>query len=1493
MMEFETVPEKIKETLQIQLPQYKVESPLGPNSGRISRTFRLRRKEVRLVCKVVFLKNAPDLEELERIKKALKGQKHVAPYLQWIHGDPNRKSPSRPLYLLRPHFYTTLSDRIASRPWLTSIEKLWIFQQILESVHAMHRAGVVHGFLHTENIGLTSSNWVVILDLYGRPTYLKSDDPTDYIKHFHSSRKRCYIAPERFQDDPSREGPLTSAMDVFSCGCILAELYGEQSFDLGDLLEYRKTGVIPSNLLKIESSTLRAAAKHMMTLNPLERLTIPEYLDRLDTPSSFKVLSKLAESCSSVTSLDSRLAIIAQSWDDALWSCCGVEDLGASAYLRRISNSPAVVNFEDADKLPSAELFDETLSLLEALENPLPETESYSVVKGKETRRENRPTSCQDSILIYIHLILSDIRHLSRVSSRLVGLQLLRFLTNYCPDEIRLQRLVPTLVTMLQDQDALVRAHSLKALTEALSSIKSFSPSDSKLFSQYIFKRVSPLLSDPSLSVRLAFAENIALLAESALRFLDVTHAVRLYDAIENDATGNETVDTDPHLFDETTARLLDTNRRTCEVFGGNESLASKTPLRSTRSLICSTYGVDLSGLHEIVSRWIMQINTDQSEYSTICQRALLKHLEKLCSFFGCDGVMTFLLPQILTFLNNRDDHDLRGDLFHNLPIICRLVGKAATEEYVLPCLEAGLLDADDSVVCSTLICTTELLYLGLLSRLILVTTPGSRKKDSFLQRCISFLIHPSSYLRDAVIHLIDCLFSLYSSQEIEHHIIPVIQPFLRCHPAWETQEDCYRLSKCLIARVSWEKLEKEETAMLQHAPVGGLHDWTEVQVALDGYDADEFRSEQPHLTIPESKLLACLSKRKRDESKQSKLENALTGLRPGIEASSKLAQNVMFPKLTNLFSVKSMPEWYLNIRRRLEEKGVVLDESLFIQSVSDLGSVFGLSILGSGIESAGNDTISLEEANDTVSTKREEIQIQDVEIVKKALRGLWLAEASVHPLKIDTILMLGKLKALGVPPLPPSLGGIDPTVMMPHISSARGSSTKDVDRASPEWAGAKYNVVASSRSINGHSEAILRLAVSFDNAFFVTGSQDGTCRLWKNPCEDSGELLESSATYSEQQMLSGRDNTINDIAMIESSHSIVSGASDGSIHVWKADLVHSGSRSDEKNSNLVLSGATTLKKMHTKEGGILAVSHFNGPVASVITYASQRGYVHSCDLRSRAEPFLLKHSPGLGYLTTMAMGTDRQWIAVGTSKGYIGIWDIRFQTPLSLWRVNHRSPVTRLATSYTENPSVWGTQIRSHPRPYIFVSSAQNECAMYDVQTGLCQQCFRSVSGGGPGPENSNELPALIEQRLASARGSMRPTSSDIIGTWDHLSLTPKVNCMVGNVGLDSKSFLITGSSDSHLRFWDFFSPSRCGILGAQHDRQQYFVEKFDFSDGRRLMLCHHTTNEMLSPDSSANVAPSTHAHSDSIEDIKFVDRGRFLSCSRDSTVKLWANGL
>jgi phosphoinositide-3-kinase, regulatory subunit 4 len=156
----------------------------------------------------------------------------------------------------------------STRPFLSPVEKKWIAFQLLNALRDSRSHKVAHGDVKSENILVTSWNWVYLTDFAShKPTYLPLDDPSDFAFYFDTSgRRSCYVAPERFYasgarpdgepalgdtDRPNNNVHVTEAMDVFSAGCVIAELFREGAplFTLSQLFKYREGELNPDGLL--------------------------------------------------------------------------------------------------------------------------------------------------------------------------------------------------------------------------------------------------------------------------------------------------------------------------------------------------------------------------------------------------------------------------------------------------------------------------------------------------------------------------------------------------------------------------------------------------------------------------------------------------------------------------------------------------------------------------------------------------------------------------------------------------------------------------------------------------------------------------------------------------------------------------------------------------------------------------------------------------------------------------------------------------------------------------------------------------------------------------------------------------------------------------------------------------------------------------------------------------------------------------------------------
>jgi len=492
--------------------------------------------------------------------------------------------------------------------------------------------------------------------------------------------------------------------------------------------------------------------------------------------------------------------------------------------------------------------------------------------------------------------------------------------------------------------------------------------------------------------------------------------------------------------------------------------------------------------------------------------------------------------------------------------------------------------------------------------------------------------------------------------------------------------------------------------------------------------------------------------------------------LRNSIEGSLKLAQNIKFPRQDSVgVNQRTVPLWFNDLRDRLQSTNATTSDASSIRSVAALGQIYGLSIMAASdgpaeqVSSSGEEKKLSEKEIDELLNSKESIAIEAV------CHGEWGSETHLDPVLLDTSLLITKLKALNVPPLPPRLGDLSSANRATAAAPApapRSAGGKDTAASVAEWRPKADTLVATSSPITGHTAPVVRVAVSLDQSFFVSGSYDGTCRVWElDQIETSSGVLDSSITYTgHSDGLSQKTARINDLAMVEGSHSVVSAASNGSVHVWRVDVVSQtsqpraqGYNSDlrGKHSRSRAVGTSEIRQMDPGEGEVLAVSHFNSPSASIITFASQKGCVHSWDLRSSAEPFVLRHGPDIGYLTSMALGTDRNWILTGTSRGFMALWDLRFNRTVKLWHHSRAAPITRLATSFVTPPQLWGSRTAdaSDVRPFVFASCGPNECAMFDVTSGNCSQCFRTVGYGSHSSHSyAEDIPTLEEVPIATS---------------------------------------------------------------------------------------------------------------------------------------------
>ena len=478
-----------------------------------------------------------------------------------------------------------------------------------------------------------------------------------------------------------------------------------------------------------------------------------------------------------------------------------------------------------------------------------------------------------------------------------------------------------------------------------------------------------------------------------------------------------------------------------------------------------------------------------------------------------------------------------------------------------------------------------------------------------------------------------------------------------------------------------------------------------------------------------------------------------------------------------------------------------------------------------------------------------------------------------------EIYLVLSKIRALSVPPLPPKLGLV--------------RSGVDIDiNMKQQWRPKENVCLATTSSVSEHTDAVTKMAVSQDQSFFVSASSDGTCKVFElGQMKESGGDLRSCLTYS-GHLTDGNYVRINDLVILENSNSIASASSDGSLHVWRIDTVASQQTYGSTQTPVTrVSGNTALRQVHPGEGEVMAVSHFNTSSASILTYATQRGIIHSMDLRCPTEPFSLNFGPEYGYLTSMEVGKDRGWITAGSSRGYIGLFDIRFPSMIKLWRHSRQSQINCLSNAC--DISSW---------PLLFMGCNNNEATLFDASTGECRQCYRVLEGSlsyidqAALPLDCLSMPSLEDVKL----GKPKPSLESVLQMTTNRTPTFNINTLVGNISRNGTSHLITGGTDNMIRYWDLgrSTKSFC-VTGLSRNQPLPSFDHMDVGRTSRLYICQQPPvppsqlmeSNKLPIQNRHGIARCENRHVDSILDLKVVSYPSMglLSSARDGTIKLW----
>ncbi|KAK3104962.1 hypothetical protein FSP39_014143 [Pinctada imbricata] len=1192
------------------LQNYEYDSSLG--STRFFKVARAKTSEGLSVVKV-FVIHDPSLPlnshrtKIEDIGGRLQGTTNCLPFQKAVQSD-------KAALLIRQFVKDSLYDRISTRPFLNKIEKKWIAFQLLCALNQCHKLKVCHGDVKSENVMITSWNWVLLTDFASfKPTYLPEDNPSDFSYFFDTSRRRtCYLAPERFVESGPKNsdvqvqtaliemtssnevkgGDLTPAMDIFSAGCVITELFteGTPPFDFSQLLAYRNGEYSPWKVLeKVDDNFIRDLVRHMIKKDPSHRLSAEEYMIQQRGkafPEYFYTFLKI--------------------------------------YVQRFAAPPILPPDDRINRIKR--------------DFPLLVKEFVSIV----TSSQKKTMFC---------------------NNKLIALQIFLDISKYVTSDVILDRIIPYMLDFAHDQFARVRAEVIRVITQCLAGIKTVPRSDANVFPEYIFPNLSHLTQDPSVMVRVAYAENIAQLAETALRVLEMMQRSDLEDTTEGEG---DTVE---------------------------------------GALFQASYDMELLSLQETIQQKVVTLLSDPD--NVVKQSMLENGITRLCVFFGRQKANDVLLSHMITFLNDKNDWHLRGAFFENIVGVAAYVGWQSSS-ILKPLLEQGLADPEEFVVHQTLGALQSLTELGLLQKATM---------QEFLAEVVPFLAHPGMWIRQGAVGFISTMARKFNTADVHCKLLPCLQPFIK-KQVLQVEKEIYLLNALedpvprpvfdFILRLS--QLDRFLDILQKRQYLRKLHKLSN-------------RVPYPELDDAMSQIFrkfTSLGMTEGHEDKINSMKEYITKLhrsRAGSSDGSQDSNSVKKNGEVNIntpgrFITKRHAELHKPKDTKTETPSTPPNHSFSYQN-AEWKSMFGST---ESEPSSTSDSKSkplqrsdtIEKKSNTEKPMSSSNSSSSTGSFVTMTAGQITPEARYHPCKLELRNLVHKKR---------DLYSVD------LLTKDLFENIAWESRPPPSNWKPKGILVAH---LQEHRAAVNRIQVSHDHSFFATASNDGTVKLWeceklegKSVANRSKQTLKNTSNQGEKmRCLVFCEGSLSLAAASDAGTIYIYKIDSG-----KASITTEIPVDKEEYGNIVdISHFDTGKSVRTsiclsvsvdKEeyGNIVDISHFDTGAQSVLAYATVNGYLYGLDLRSNKEVWKLKNDPKSGLITSFAVHHSQCWLALGTSSGTHVCWDLRFQLPI---------------TSIVHPTGARVRRLVAHPQEQSWIISAtqgNNEVSMWDVETGTRQK--------------------------------------------------------------------------------------------------------------------------------------------------------------------------
>ena len=745
-----------------------------------------------------------EYKEMDKIKKEIlkKQIKNICPIIK-IENNINLKVGM----IFRQYLEYSLKERIYLMPYLQNIEKIWITFQILHALKDLKQMKIVHGDLKPENILLTSNLSVFISDFACyKPAYISIDNYTYYFgSNKRDSMKGCYLAPERLIEKNNlnsiNDNEKTFAMDIFSAGVIIAELFLERNIsDFESLLNYKKDNKklfnIDEILIKIPQKNIRELIYKMIAINPEERIDIIDALKIFSFEiCPIPITGFLFHFNSIITSTkfwrpDLIIGHLYRFWNPIWKIIFGLreepipleQNLNYAIINKIILEDPfSLIGSNTIFSLNKEKIL--CIGDYELIFN----TENGKINK-KFFENEDDEDKCKNNkncIFIIINYILEAMQYTKYDTTNLVAMEMLNIISKKLDDIMKLQLILPYFISNLKRKKYIIQLKSLNYLFEILYSINYedliLPVTEYNYFDSYVFPALLNFYNKDNPYIILEFFNNIDKIIDLEEKFLNVTLKSRLKHnkMILQNKRKSSIKDANNIIIEENDERpsimvLYSGINEEEDNYESSRPSYRESNLKVTKDKTYEIYN-DYDSSLELFKNSLFSLTLDligrNNEIDILI--TVIRKLPSLLLFYGRGKTNDF--SKVIINNLGKTDWIIQKEMLHHIPQMTITLGEKPLNNYFLPCIEMLISNNSNELKILELIKSIHQLfkmeYLSLKNSIF------------FYLNLLPFLLHPNIFIRNEILNFIKSLFNQLSPDEIFCYLYKPLEQYLIIPP--------------------------------------------------------------------------------------------------------------------------------------------------------------------------------------------------------------------------------------------------------------------------------------------------------------------------------------------------------------------------------------------------------------------------------------------------------------------------------------------------------------------------------------------------------------------------------------------------------------------------------------------------------------------------------------------------------------------------------------